>query len=150
MGWVVLLPTAAVWWVINRKVSPKRPGLATMVSIATMALAWIAGCGLAYTFAGRWIATIVSSWAGGGLARITGEPGIRAGFVIAVTLLAVLIAVVDIAQDRRADGGAQFSAFFMPTLLALVVGGTLGETGGGAVQSVTSQVAMLVSQIGGA
>lgn len=148
MGWVVLLPTAAVWWVVNKKVNPRGRGAST-VSIITMLLAAIAGCGLAYTFAGRWIAAFVS-WFGRMLASLTGEGGIAAGVAIAVTVALLLFAIADIAYDRRADKGAQFSAFLMPTMLALVIGGTLGQTGGGAVSSVTSQVAAFVSQMGGA
>lgn len=148
MGWVVLLPTAAVWWVVNKKVNPHGRS-ASIVSIITMLLAAIAGCGLAYTFAGRWIAAFVS-WVGRFLASLTGEAGIASGVAIAVTLLVLLIAVADIAYDKRADKGAQMSAFLMPTLLALVIGGSLGATGGGAVQEVTTNVATFVSQIGGA
>jgi lysylphosphatidylglycerol synthetase-like protein (DUF2156 family) len=148
MGWVVLLPTAAVWWVVHKKVNPRGRG-ASSVSILTMLLAAVAGCGLAYTFAGRWVAAFVA-WVGQVLANITGESGIASGAAVAVTLLVFLFAVADIAYDRRADRGAQFSAFLMPTLLALVIGGSLGETGGGAVQEVTTNVAAFMSQIGGA
>lgn len=149
MGWVVLLPTAAVWWVVNRKVNPRGGRGASAVSIITMLLAATAGCGLAYTFAGRWIAAFVS-WVGRFLADMTGEAGIAAGVAIAATLLVLLIAVADIAYDKRADKGAQFSAFLMPTLLALVIGGSLGATGGGAVQEVTTNVSTFMGQIGGA
>lgn len=148
MGWVVLLPTAAVWWVVNKKVNP-RGRAASAVSIITMLLAAIAGCGLAYTFAGRWLAAGVA-WSGRVLADITGEPGITSGIAIAVTLLVLLMAVADVAYDKRADNGAQISAFLMPTLLALVIGGSLGATGGDAVQQVTSNVAAFMGQIGGA
>lgn len=148
MGWVVLLPTAAVWWVVNRKVNPHGRG-ASAVSVITMLLAAIAGCGLAYTFAGRWIAAAVA-WLGRFLANMTGEAGIASGIAIAVTLLVLLIAVADIAYDKKADRGAQMSAFFMPTLLALVIGGSLGATGGGAVQEVTTNVSTFMGQIGGA
>lgn len=148
MGWVVLLPTAAVWWVVNKKVNP-RGRSASAVSIITMLLAATAGCGLAYTFAGRWIAAFVA-WVGRFLANLTGEAGIASGVAIAVTLLVLLVAVADIAYDKRADKGAQFSAFLMPTLVALVIGGSLGATGGGAVQEVTNNVASFMSQIGGA
>jgi hypothetical protein len=137
-----------VWWVVNKKVNPRGRGAST-VSIITMLLAAVAGCGLAYTFAGRWVAAVVS-WVGRILANITGEGGVAAGVAIAVTLALLGFAIADIAYDRRADKGAQFSAFLMPTMLALVIGGTLGQTGGGAVSSVTSQVAAFVSQIGGA
>lgn len=148
MGWVVLLPTAAVWWVVNKKVNPRGRG-ASAVSVITMLLAAIAGCGLAYTFAGRWIATLVG-WAGRMLANLTGEAGIAAGVAIAVTLFLLLFAVADIAYDKRADRGAQFSAFLMPTMLALVAGGTLGATGGDAVSQVTANVSTFFAQIGGA
>ena len=148
MGWVVLLPTAVVWWVVNKRVNPNGRG-AKAVSILTMVLAAIAGCGLAYTFAGRWIAAGID-WFGHLLANLTGEASIAAGFAIAVTLFALLVAVADIAYDKKADRGAQFAAFVMPTLLALVIGGSLGQTGGGAVQEVTTNVSSFMSQIGGA
>lgn len=148
MGWVVLLPTAAVWWVVNKKVNPRGRG-ASAVSVITMLLAAIAGCGLAYTFAGRWVATLVD-WVGRMLANLTGEAGIAAGVAIAVTLFLLLFAVADIAYDKRADRGAQFSAFLMPTMLALVAGGTLGATGGDAVSQVTANVSTFFAQIGGA
>lgn len=148
MGWVVLLPTAVVWWVVNKRVNPHGRG-ASAVSVITMLLAAIAGCGLAYTFAGRWIAAAIG-WFGNLLANLTGEAGIAAGFAIAVTLFTLLVAVADIAYDKKADRGAQFAAFFMPTLLALVIGGSLGATGGGAVQEVTTNVSTFMSQIGGA
>lgn len=146
MGWLVLLSTSAVWWVTNKKVNPRRG--AHIVSIITMLLAAIAGCGLAFTVLGRWLATVVS-WAGRTLASIFGEPGIASGFAIGLTLLVLLFAVADIAYDRVADKGAQFAAFFTPTLLALVIGGSLGSTGGAAVESVTSQVASFMTQLGG-
>lgn len=148
MGWVVLLPTVALWWLVAKKINPRRPMLAMVVQVTTMVLAWVAGCGLAFTFVGRFIASAVSAF-GGFLASITGEAGVRPGIIIAVTLVTLGIAVIDVAQDRRADGGAQFSAFVMPTLLALAVGGTLGATGGSAVQQVTTHVSTLVAQIGG-
>jgi hypothetical protein len=148
MGWVVLLPTAAVWWVVNKRVNPHGKG-ASAVSVIAMLLAAVAGCGLAYTFAGRWLAAGVA-WFGRFLANLTGEAGIASGIAIAVTLLVVFIAVADIAYDKKADRGAQMSAFLMPTLLALVIGGSLGATGGGAVQEVTANVSTFMSQIGGA
>lgn len=148
MGWVVLLPTAAVWWVVNKKVNPHGKS-ASAVSILTMLLAAVAGCGLAYTFAGRWIATGIA-WAGRILANLTGEASIATGLAIAVTLFALLVAVADIAYDKKADRGAQFAAFMMPTLVALVIGGSLGATGGGAVHEVTTNVSSFMGQIGGA
>lgn len=148
MGWVVLLPTAVVWWVVHKKVNPRGRG-ASAASIATMVLAAIAGCGLAYTFAGRWVATLIG-WGGRMLANVTGEAGIATGFAIALTLAALLVAVADIAYDKRADRGAQFAAFMMPTLLALVAGGTLGATGGDAVSQITTNVSAFFTQIGGA
>ena len=148
MGWVVLLPTAAVWWVVNKKVNPHGKS-ASAVSILTMLLAAVAGCGLAYTFAGRWIATVIA-WFGRLLANLTGEASIATGLAIAVTLFALLAAVADIAYDKKADRGAQFAAFVMPTLVALVIGGSLGQTGGGAVHEVTTNVSSFMGQIGGA
>lgn len=148
MGWVVLLPTCAVWWVVNKKVNPRGRGAST-VSIVTMILAAIAGCGLAYTFVGRWVATAVA-WVGRMLANLTGETGIAAGVAIAITIGLLLFAAADIAYDKRADKGAQFSAFLMPTMLALVAGGTLGATGGDAVSQITANVSAFFTQMGGA
>jgi hypothetical protein len=147
MGWVVLLPTAAVWFVVSKGGRLRRGAAA--VSVAVMLLAAIAGCGFAYTFAGRWFAELVA-WIGRILANITGEAGIASGIAVALTLLLMLTAVADIACDRRADRAAQVSAFLMPVALALVAGGSLGASGGTAVESVTSQVSAFMSQIGGA
>lgn len=147
MGWVVLLPTAAVWFVVSKRVRLRRGAAA--VSVAVMLLAAIAGCGFAYTFAGRWFAELVA-WVGRILANITGEGGIAGGIAVGFTLLLALTAVADIACDRRADRAAQVSAFLMPVALMLVVGGSLGDSGGAAVESVTSQVSAFFTQIGGA
>lgn len=148
MGWVVLLPTAVVWWVVHKRVNPRGKG-GTAVSVITMLLAAIAGCGFVYTFGARWVATGIA-WFGKILASTTGEAGIATGFAIAVSLFALLVAVADIAYDKKADRGAQFAAFMMPTLLALVAGGQLGATGGDAVAQVAANVQAFFTQMGGA
>lgn len=146
MGWVVFIAALAMLYVFNKRVNPRRGQNA--VAVATMLLAGIAGCGMAFTFVGRWLAAIVS-WAGRIAANLANEPGVALAVSIGVTLLMAGIAVADISFDKRADKGAQFAALLMPTLLAVVIGGSLGHTGGDAVRTVNTSVASFVTQLGG-
>lgn len=139
-GWGLLIPALAVLYVLNKRVNPRKGQSA--VAIATMTFAFLAGCGLAFTFLGQWLAALV-----GLPGRFSQEIGI--GFAVGVTLLMAGIMVADISCDKRADKGAQFAAIVTPTLLALVVGGFLGQTGGGAVRTVNSEVSSVMAQIGG-
>lgn len=140
-GWGLLIPALAVLYVFNKRVNPRKGQNA--VAIATMVIATVAGCGLAYTFLGEWIAALIglpASWFGN-------QVGV--GITVGVTLLALLIAVADIAFDKRADKAAQFAAVLMPTLLLLVAGGVMGQTGGNAVRTVHSEMSSVMAQIGG-
>lgn len=145
MGWIVLLPAWAALFVISKRVNPRRG--ANVVSILTMVVAFAAGLGLAYTFLGRWFAAVVG-WVGATASNISGEDLSR-GVPVALTLLVLLIAVADIAYDKKADKGALVSAMLLPTLLMLVVGGALGETGGDAVRTSYAQLATMMNQLGG-
>lgn len=147
MGWLVLLPAAGLLFVINKRVNPRGKGRDT-VAVLTMLVAAIAGCGLAATFLGRLFAALIT-WVGSMLSNITGEGGFATGLAIAVGILLVGIAVADIAFDRQADSGAQMAAILFPTVLALVVGGTMGATGGDAVQAVQAEMASFITQLGG-
>lgn len=145
MGWLVALPTLAALYVINKRVNPRNRGR-VVVAVITMLVSFGAGCGLAYTFAGQWIATFVS-WVGTALGHFAGN-GAAQGVSIALTVLLVGVAVADIAFDRTADRGAQFAAIIVPTLLLLVVGGALHKTGGDAVKTTQTQLSVLWSQMG--
>ena len=145
-GWLIALPFLVALRVINKRFKGKGQAK-TAVSVVTMSVAFIAGCGLAFTFAGEWFAAALSFGA-----RVAGKvsPDLGAAIPIAATVLAVLVAVADLAYDRKADRGAQIAAVLMPTLLALVVGGSMGATGGEAVRTVNSSVTSFMSQLGGA
>lgn len=142
MGWLVALPTLAALYVINKRVNPRNRGR-IIVAVITMLVAAAAGCGLAYTFAGDWTAGAIS-WVGG----FFHNNDTAAGLNIALVVLFGGIAVADIAFDRTADKGAQFAAIIMPTLLALVIGGSLGKTGGDAVKATRDHMATMYSQLG--
>ena len=146
MGWLVALSMAALLYVFNKRVNPR--GRSTnAVAIITVIIAMGVGCGLAFTFVGRWIAGGISAIASG-LTNVTGE-SMTIAVPIAITIIAVGVAVADIAYDKKADSGAQFAAVLMPILLALVVGGAAGKTGGDAVRSVNVQIASVMTDFGG-
>ncbi|REF00340.1 hypothetical protein [Thermomonospora umbrina] len=147
MGWLVLLPAAGLLFVINKRVNPKGRGR-DAVAVLTMLVAVIAGCGLAATFLGQWFAALIS-WSGNTMSNVTGEGGFATGLAIAVAIILVGVAVADIAFDRVADNGAQMAAVLFPTVLALVVGGSMGATGGDAVTAVQAEMASFFSQLGG-
>ncbi|TDD97680.1 hypothetical protein [Actinomadura rubrisoli] len=145
MGWVVLLAGLATLYVFNKRVNSQRNAKA--VAVITMLLAATAGCGLAHTVVGKGVAGSVS-FVGKGAADLADEPDLVLAVSVAVTIIMVGIAVADISFDKQADKGAQFAAVVMPTLLALVIGGSLGKTGGDAVETVNTKVAAFVSDLG--
>lgn len=153
MGWIVLLPTLAVLYVVNkrikgrvklpRKLSRRQQILDNIVNVTVVMLAAFAGCGLTVTFLGGWIAACV------GIPGAIFGSTIGMAFAIAVTLVLCGTAVADILADKSADSGAQVAAFLAPTLLALVIGGVMGHTGRDAVHTVNTEMASIVTQIGG-
>jgi hypothetical protein len=111
-----------------------------------MVVALAAGCGLCFTFVGSWYATLIS-WSARMLGDIAGAD-LSWALPLALTLLMLGWAAGDILADRKADKGAQFAALVLPTLLVLVVGGTLGHTGGDAVNTAYDQLQAKMTQLG--
>lgn len=146
-GWVVLLPALALWRVVNKRANPKGKAKKN-VSVLVMVIAAAAGVGLAYTVLGEWLGALIG-WMGSSLENVTHSPEARIGVAVALVVLAVGTAVLDIAFDRNADRPAQYAALFMPTLLLLVIGGSMGKSGGDAVHASYGKLASIVHQIGG-
>lgn len=142
MGWLVALPTLALLYLFNKKVNPRGKGQ-TAVSVLTMLIAFCAGCGLAYTFIGNWFAALVAL-----VQKISGDGNVQLGIALGVAVLLVGTAVFDIAFDRVADMPAQMAALLMPTVLLLVIGGSLGQTGGAAVETTKVQLSTVWSGMG--
>lgn len=140
-GFALALPALGLLCVINRRLKVKGKMLKTLVALVTMVTAFAVGCGIAFTFVGQWIARFVS-W----LQSVTGLGQGLAGFLIVV---AVGVALADVLSDRKADKGAQAAAVLVPTLLLLVAGGFLGDTGGGAVSSSYDQFNAITASIVG-
>jgi hypothetical protein len=149
MGFIVALPCMAVLYVLNKRIKGKQKGKQpkAIVSIFTLLVAFAVGCGLAYSFAGRWFADLVSF--GGRFISSISHTHLTNAIALALTLLAILWASADVLYDRKADKGAQIAVVLLPTLLALVVGGQLGASGGNAVQTSFDQLFSLVGQMGG-
>ncbi|MCP2340188.1 hypothetical protein [Actinomadura rupiterrae] len=144
VGLVVALPALLVLIALNKKHKgkPKNKLAKAIIGIAILLMAFTVGCGFAYSFVGRWAAAAVSTaagWisAGGGLA-------------IGLTVVGILWATADVMYDRKADKGAQGWLIVLPTLLALVVGGQMGATGGHAVAVFFDQAHTLLTRMGGA
>lgn len=143
MGWLVLLSASALLFVINKRVNVRGGGrIGDIISVVTMLVAIIAGCGFAYTVLGRLFAGLVNGI--GSVAAKFGGSGAALGVSIATMIILVGIAVCDILCDRKADGGAQIAAYLFPTVLALVIGGSMGVP----VETVLHEVGGAVSQLG--
>jgi hypothetical protein len=163
MGWLVFLPAWVALWVVNKRVNPKGGGggggkgapaaggggfkVRDIVAVITMLLAFVAGCGLAFTFVGSGLAWVVTKGSAAAASSVH-QPGIAWGVPIALTIAAIGIAAADIAFDRKADKGAQYAAMLMPTFLALIVAGSIGVTGGNAVHSVYDQARAYITSMG--
>jgi hypothetical protein len=149
MGWIVGLVSLAVLVGINKWIKGKGGKRAKkVIALATMAIAFACGCGFASTVLGQWGAGALG-WATGLLAGWFGEQGVATALHIGLAVLLVLCAAADIAYDRKADKGAQMAAVVLPTLLLLVVGGAMGQHGGEAVRLVNTEMASLISTLGG-
>lgn len=140
-GLAVMLPALALRWVINKRVNMSGKG-AGVVSVIVMIVSVIAGLGMAFTFLGDILASAIN-WVSGA------DNALKIGIPLAVTIAAVGVAIADIAFDRRADNGAQYAAILAPTMLFLVVAGSLGHTGGGAVHDGYKEVRAAVVKMGG-
>lgn len=151
-GWVVFLPVVVLLSIWNKRIVKGGGGRGggrsrDIIAVTTLVLAGIAGCGLAFTFLGRWYAAFVS-WAASGLASISGQAGLDTAIPITLALGLLATVVFDVARDRVADKGAQYAAMLLPTTVLLIVGGLMHQTGGGAVRTVTGQVASLMMRLG--
>lgn len=140
-GFAVMLPALALLWVANGRANPKGKGQ-TAVNVIKMLLAAAAGCGMVYTFLGTWLAAIV-----GWISSMS--PALKVGVPLALVIIAAGIAILDIAFDKRADKGAQMAAMMAPTLLALVIAGSLGLSGKNAVHDTYQQLHSQVVKMGG-
>jgi hypothetical protein len=69
-----------------------------------------------------------------------------AGCGFAYTLLGTV--VFDVMFDRVANLPAQMAAIILPTVLLVVIGGGLGETGGKAVETTKVQLSTMWAQAG--
>lgn len=149
MGWIVGIVCLAVLVGINKWVKGKGGKRGKkVIALVTMFFAAACGCGFAYTVLGRWGAGFLS-WATGTVAGWFGEPAVATALHIGLVALLVLCAAADIAYDRKADKGAQVAAVMLPTLLYLVIGGAMGQHGGEAVRMVNTEVASVITQLGG-
>lgn len=140
-GFAVALPALGLLYVINKRLKVKGKALKTVVAVLTMVTAFAVGCGIAFTFLGQWVAR--------GVAWLESFTGFGRGVAVALTIVAVGIALADVLSDRKADRGAQFAAILAPTLLLLVAGGFLGTTGGGAVTTSYDHFNAIVASFGG-
>ena len=140
-GFAVMLPALALLWVANKKANPRGKGQ-TAVNVIKMILAAAAGCGMVYTFLGSWLAAAIG-WVS------SMSPALKVGVPLALVFVAAGIAILDIAFDRQADKGAQMAAIMAPTLLALVVAGSLGLSGKNAVHDTYQQLHSQVVKMGG-
>lgn len=140
-GFAVMLPALALLWVANKRANPRGRGQ-TAVNIIKMILAGAAGCGMVYTFLGSWLAAAIG-WVSGI------SPALKIGVPLALVFVAAGIAILDIAFDKQADKGAQMAAIVAPTLLALVVAGSLGLSGRNAVHDTYQQLHVQVAKMGG-
>jgi hypothetical protein len=149
MGLLVAIPAAALLWVINKRLKGRGRNrwLKDCIALITLTIAMAVGAGLAYSFVGRWAATALI-WTTGFAGNLAGV-SLSKAVPLAFALIGVVWVVCDVAFDRVADKGAQAWTIVLPTLLALMVGGRMGATGGGAVQVFFDHAHSVVSQIGG-
>jgi hypothetical protein len=140
-GFAVMLPALGALWAFNKK-GNARGKLQTVINWLKMGLAFVAGCGMAFTFLGSGLAAVIG-WVSGL------SPALKVGIPLALVLAAGLLALLDIAFDKQADKGAQIAAAITPTLLALVIAGAIGVSGGHAVHTTYNQMHAQFVKMGG-
>lgn len=117
MSWVIAIVSFALLLILRKRTKPK------MLWIISAALAAIGGAALANTWLGVWIAQLLAGllgWLGG----LLGAPGtLLAGGLV---LLCVVVTVLDIAADRRADRAAIISLIALPLLILISAGPVTG------------------------
>lgn len=120
-GLALILPGFALRWVMTKRWNPKKPNAKVVKAIVMTLTCLIIGLGIAYSFLGDWIA-----W---GIHTICGMNGALAiGVPLACVILTAGVVFFDVTHDRTADKGAQTAAMLAPTMLALVVAGTIGAS----------------------
>ena len=142
MGFVVFGPCLLLVMALDKKLKGKlsgRPG--DILAIVMIALSFIAGCGMAYTFLGTWYAALV-----GLLAKI---PAVGAAIPLMLFFSLAVTLVVDVWQDREADRAAQIAAVLMPTTIFTILAGTIGQAGDQAVPAVMNYTSNFLTSLGG-
>jgi hypothetical protein len=91
-GFAVMLPALGALWAFNKK-GNARGKLQTVINWLKMGLAFVAGCGMAFTFLGSGLAAVIG-WVSGL------SPALKVGIPLALVLAAGLLALLDIAFDR--------------------------------------------------
>jgi hypothetical protein len=160
MGWIILLPSLAVWRILSKRVNVGGGGGATVggrgarggggggggargklrsiLNVVVMLTAAVAGFGLALTWVAGWLVKPFS-WGGHNL---------QVALAAAVIILAVGTALVDIGVDRQADKPAQWAAFLAPTFVLLLAGGFVGATGDQVSDFVVANVGAWFQNLG--
>lgn len=140
-GLALVLPGLALRWVLNKRFNPKGNGK-KHVAIAVVAVCLIVGLGIAYSFVGDWLAAAIRGLAGTSSALTVGVP-------LACVIATAGVVIGDVMYDRTADKGAQFAAMLAPTMLVLVIAGTVGASGGNAVRGSYDTIHATVVKMSG-
>ena len=141
-GFSLILPAVALQWLIRKRVNPKKSGAKTFKALLMTATCLIGGLGVAYSFVGDLLASCVH-W-------ITGmSSALAIGVPFALVIVTAGVVAADVANDRNADKGAQIAAWLAPTMLVLVIAGTIGATGGDIARGSYTTVHHIVVQLSG-
>jgi hypothetical protein len=141
-GLALVLPALALRWVLNTRVNPKKPGMKVAKSIVMTLTCLICGLGIAYSFVGDLIA-----W---GIHAVSGmSDALAIGIPLMCVIVTAGVVIADITHDKNADRGAQTAAMLAPTMLALVIAGSIGASTHQAVKGSYDTVHNAVVKMGG-
>jgi cytochrome c oxidase subunit IV len=141
-GLALVLPALALRWVLNTRVNPKKPNAKMVKSILMTITCLICGLGIAYSLIGDMI-----SWS---IHAITGMNGALAiGIPLTLVIVTAGVVIADVTHDKNADRGAQMAAMLAPTMLALVIAGSIGASTHSAVQSSYDVVHAQIAHMSG-
>lgn len=141
-GLALVLPALALRWVLNTRINPKKPNAKMVKAFLMTATCLICGLGIAYSFVGDFISWGVHAIAGMNTALAVGIP-------LALVIVTAGVVIADITHDRNADKGAQTAAMLAPTMLALVVAGSIGASTHSAVKSSYDVVHTQIAHMSG-